>query len=192
MKDQLIELLKVYFDNSLPDFQYLEEKVFFEKKAKKEYIVKADTHSRDFYFILNGYVRTYYLAAKGEEITTDILGRGEMTASIYSLLKGEPAYENIQCVTDCLVCRISEKKFEELALQDARWYMLSMKFLKAALLKKEERIIDFARLKAHERYVNLLTQRPDILQNVPVQYIASYLGIQPESLSRIRNQSAFS
>jgi len=54
------------------------------------------------------------------------------------------------------------------------------------LIEKEQRIIDLLSLTAHEKYLKLIKNQPDIIQNVPVKYIASFIGVQPESLSRIR------
>jgi hypothetical protein len=57
------------------------------------------------------------------------------------------------------------------------------------LVEKEERIIDQISLTAHDRYHKLMKNQPDIIQNVPVKYISSFIGIQPESLSRIRKMN---
>jgi CRP-like cAMP-binding protein len=105
---------------------------------------------------------------------------------MYSILKKAPSFENIQCLSDCRVCKISEASFQTLATKNPAWIQLGMNCLKAALLKKEERILTFGKLKGKERYAKLMEERPDIIKNVPVQYVASYIGVKPESLSRIR------
>ena len=58
--------------------------------------------------------------------------------------------------------------------------------MESFLIEKEERIIDQLSLTAHDKYLKLLKDQPDIIQNVPMKYVASFIGIQPESLSRIR------
>ena len=155
---------------------------------KKDFLVKESTNTKDFYLILDGYVRTFYYSEKGEEITIEIYRKGDLAASMYSLLKNEKAYENIQCITDTIICKISEESFEKLCLQNIQWYQLGLKFLKKDILNKEERIQGFAKLSAKERYMKLLKEKPDIIQNIPIVYLASYLGIKPESLSRLRSQ----
>lgn len=66
---------------------------------------------------------------------------------------------------------------------------LGRKLMESFLIEKEERIIDQLSLTAQMRYSKLLKCYPEIIQNVPVKYIASYIGIQPESLSRIRKKN---
>lgn len=186
MVKELIAYLRSYCAFTEEDCGVVQESFIFESKRKKDFLVKADQISTDFYFIMSGYVRTFYMTQDGEEITTDLFQSGEMVASMYSILKKAPAYEYIQCITDAEIFMISENKFESLSSQNPKWLQLGLKIMKGLLLKKEERINDFAKLQANERYTKLLTQRPEIVQNVPVQYIASYLGVKPQSLSRIR------
>jgi CRP-like cAMP-binding protein len=186
MVKELIAYLQTYCAFTEEECEVMQESFVFESINKKEFLVKANQVSTDFYFIMSGYLRTFYTTQEGEEITTDLFHKGEMVASMYSILKKVPAYEYIQCITDVKLFRISEAKFEELSSQNPKWLQLALKLMKGLLLKKEERINDFAKLNAHERYKKLLTQSPDIVQNVPVHYIASYLGVQPQSLSRIR------
>lgn len=174
------------------ELQHVTNYFSFEKKSKKEFLIMEGNSCTDFFFIVEGYARTFHITDSGEEITTDILKSNDLACSMYSLLKRSASFENIQCITDCSIYKISEKNFEILAADNPKWLVLSMKFFKAALLKKEERILAFAKLKAHQRYQQLLLDSPDIVQNIPVQYIASYIGVKPESLSRIRGQETIS
>jgi CRP-like cAMP-binding protein len=192
MTEQLVTYLNDYLGFTINDAQLIDDFFIIENKGKKDFLIKENTLSTDFHFILTGYVRTFHTTKEGEEITTEILRKGEIASSMYSLLKNQPSFENIQCISDCTICRISEKSFEELCSINPQWFQLGMKFLKNDILSKEERIRDFAKLKANDRYLKLLNEKPDIIQNVPVLYIASYIGVKPESLSRIRSQEAIS
>lgn len=77
---------------------------------------------------------------------------------------------------------------EELYTTHPKWQQFGRELMEAFLIEKEERIIDQLSLTAQEKYAKLMQTTPDIIQNVPVKYIASFIGIQPESLSRIKKQ----
>lgn len=190
--DKLIAHIEEFYKIKIDENLILKDYFFIENYKKKDFLVEENTNSNDFYLILDGYLRTFHFSEQGEEITTEIYRKGDLAASMYSLLKNEKAYENIQCITGTIVCKITEDSFEKLCLQNIQWYQLGMKFLKKDILNKEERILGFAKLSAKERYLKLLGEKPDIVQNVPIIYLASYLGIKPESLSRLRNQLSIS
>jgi len=190
--DKLIAHIEAFHKIKIDEDLSVNDYFFIEKYKKKDFLVKENTHSNDFYLISEGYLRTFHFSEPGEEITSEIYRKGDLAASMYSLLKNEKSYENIQCITDTIVYKITEDSFEKLCLQNIQWYQLGMKFLKKEILNKEERILGFAKLSAKERYLKLLSEKPDIVQNVPIIYLASYLGIKPESLSRLRNQLSIS
>lgn len=183
----LLKLFKDHLDFNIYDFSSIEKHFHFFKKKKKDYLVEEGVIATDYFFILEGYVRTFYNTESGTEVTIDLLKKGEFASSMYSILKGAPSFEYIQCITDVVICKISEKSFEALAIEDPRWVTLGMKCLKSALLKKEERILNLGKLKGKARYAKLMSERPDLIAHVPVQYIASYIGVRPESLSRLRS-----
>lgn len=186
-QDLLLELFKDHLDFTITDFSTIQKHFHFYSHKKKDYLLKEGTVSSDYFFILEGYLRTFYNTESGTEVTIDLMRKGEFAASMYSILKGAPSFESIQCITEVLVCKISEASFKTLAMEDPKWIDLGMKCLKSALLKKEERILTFGKLKGKDRYIKLLSERPDLIHHVPVQYIASYIGVKPESLSRIRS-----
>ncbi|MCW3463163.1 Crp/Fnr family transcriptional regulator [Chitinophaga nivalis] len=183
----LVSAFKTHLHFSIPDYLSIKTHFQFYTRKKKDFLLREGQTSSDYFFILEGYVRTFYSTESGEEVTIDILRKGEFASSMYSILKQAPSFESIQCVTDCNICKISAASFETLAIKNPEWIQLGMKCLQSALLKKEERILTFGKLKGKARYAKLMAERPDIIQHVPVQYIASYLGMKPESLSRIKN-----
>ena len=187
MIELLLNCFKDDFDFPLEEFSEIKTHFVFSKKKKKDFLLREGGLSTDYFLILEGYVRRFYLSESGTEVTIELLGKGEFAASMYSILKGAAALENIQCLTDCLVVKIAESSFEALALKDPRWIQFGMKCLKTALLKKEERILTFGKLKGKARYARLIKEKPDFVQHIPVQFLASYLGMKPESLSRIRS-----
>jgi len=188
MTEELLEYLRAYFNFEISKLLPLDGYFKIEKKKKKEYLLKEGNYSDDIYLIINGYIRTYHLSEKGDEITTEIYRKGEMVSSLYSIMKKTPSDEYIQCINECKLYKISAESFKELRTKDPQWFQLGFNILKTELLKKEDRIRGFTKLKANDRYLKLIAENQDLVKNIPIQYLASYLGMKPESLSRIRSE----
>lgn len=188
MTEELLEYLRAYFNFEISKLLPLDGYFKIEKKKKKEYLLKEGNYSDDIYLIINGYIRTYHLSEKGDEITTEIYRKGEMVSSLYSIMKKTPSDEYIQCINECKLYKISDESFKELRTKDPQWFQLGFNILKTELLKKEDRIRGFTKLKANDRYLKLIAENQDLVKNIPIQYLASYLGMKPESLSRIRSE----
>jgi hypothetical protein len=84
--------------------------------------------------------------------------------------------------------RITKNNFDILCQKSQKWADFSRIIYEKSVIYNEQRTRDIINLSAEERYLNLLKYNPDIIQNVPLQYIASFIGIKPESLSRIRRK----
>lgn len=93
---------------------------------------------------------------------------------------------NVETVTECQLLRITKQDYETLIRESVFWKDYGMHVLQESVIYNEERSKDLATLTAEQRYLKLMKSHPDILQNVPLQYIASFLGIKAENLSCIR------
>lgn len=92
------------------EFSEAKTHFIFSKKKKKDFLLKEGEISTDYFLILDGYVRKFYLGENGTEVTIELLGKGEFSASMYSLLQGAASFENIQCLTNYLVCQTNQRK----------------------------------------------------------------------------------
>lgn len=153
--------------------------------VKDSIILNYDEIESNLYFINRGFIRCYY-ATEDDDVSLSISTSNEFLTSILSFFYGEKSKIIIQCLTDCELIIISKQNLELLYKRDSIWQEFGRKIMENALIEKEERILDQISLSAEERYLKLLKQKPDIIQNCQVKYIASLLGIHPESLSRIR------
>ena len=165
------------------------------KSLFKERYVKRNTvlidkgkFSNFVYYINSGYLRYYKIIETGEEQTIHLLASGEFAASFCSFVCSTTSEETLHTLTDSDLLCISKNDLEKLYSIDIRWQIFGRKLMESLLLEKEKRIINQLSLTAQERYVNLIKANPSLVQNVPIQYLASYIGIKPESLSRIRKQ----
>ncbi len=137
-------------------------------------------------FIVSGYMRAYHIDEKGQEITTDINDGPRFFTSYNNFMHRTPSNENLHCISDCELLQIKRDDVDVTAKIGITQMDYSLKILQLHMEKNKQRLIDLATLTAEERYLKLMKERPLVLQNIPLKYIASYLGINPGSLSRIR------
>jgi CRP/FNR family transcriptional regulator, anaerobic regulatory protein len=140
------------------------------------------------YFINSGFMRLFYYDENGDEVTTNLSDEGSFICSFLSLINGIPAKENVECITDCELLKVSKTDLLNLINSNETFKSFSLVIFQEAIANTEIRANDLATLNAEQRYKKFIANQSPILQNVPVQYIASYLGMKPESLSRIRRQ----
>ena len=140
------------------------------------------------YFINEGYMRSFYYDSDGDEVTTYLATPEQYMASFLSLSQQKVSTENIETITDCSLLKISREDFLKIIEKYPDFREYSLQIFEQAFFKMNQRANDLATLTAEQRYSQLINNQGNILQNVPIQYIASLLGIKPQSLSRIRKQ----
>ena len=140
------------------------------------------------YFIVDGYLRLYYQDERGDEATTALASGGEFLTPFLSFIHQRPATESLAAITACDVLRIAHPHLKQLIAASPAFQQFSLLIFEQAIAATAHRADSLATRAAGQRYRDLLAARPDLLLHVPVQYVASFLGIKPESLSRIRRQ----
>lgn len=139
-------------------------------------------------FIVSGYMRKYYINDKGEEITVDLNNGPRFFTSYFHFVQQTPTNEYLQCITDCELLRITKADADRTAKTSITQKDYTIRLFQQVQEEDRQRMNDLATLTAEQRYVKLVKDCPNIIKNVPLKYIASYLGIKPESLSRIRRE----
>jgi CRP/FNR family transcriptional regulator, anaerobic regulatory protein len=139
-------------------------------------------------FIVSGFMRKFYVNDKGEEVTVDLNNGPRFFTSYYDFIRQSPSNEYLQCITDCELLRITKADADRTAQTSITQKDYTIKLFHQIQEEDRQRMDDLATLTAEQRYVKLMKQSPAIIQHVPLKYIASYLGIKPESLSRIRRE----
>lgn len=140
------------------------------------------------YFIDSGFMRLFYYDENGDEITTYLCSPNGFIASFLSLINQIPATENVECITDCTLLRITRQNLITLIDKSENFKKFSLVIFEKVMALSQIRANDLATLTAELRYKKMIADQPHLLQNIPIQYIASFLGIKPQSLSRIRRQ----
>lgn len=165
-------------------------KDFFEPVLfPKNRIIEEEGHIPKYlYFIVSGYVRLFYYHENGDEVTTHINCPPGFITPYFNFINQTKSKENLECITECELLRITKKNLDALTQQSATFRNFSITVFQQSLAYNENRSKELATLSAEERYRKLMKNYPQILQNVPLQYIASFLGMNPKSLSRIRKE----
>lgn len=166
----------------------LVHKVFEPIEPRKGQVLEEPERvAKYLYFVNSGFVRVYYYR-DGTEITSFINCPHGFMTSFNSFITGSKSHEYVECVTDCQLLRITKKDLDTLYQHSQKWAEIGRIIYEKSLAYNEQRTKDIITLSADQRYLKLMSEQPDIIQNVPLQYIASFIGIKPESLSRIRKQ----
>lgn len=140
------------------------------------------------YFIVSGYVRLFHYNNKGDEVTTHINCPPGFITSYLNFINQTKSGENLECITECELLRISKPGLDLLTQQSSAFKDFSIWVFQQSITYNETRSRELATLTAEQRYQHLIDYYPQILHNVPLQYIASFLGMNPKSLSRIRKE----
>ncbi|SEB08421.1 cAMP-binding domain of CRP or a regulatory subunit of cAMP-dependent protein kinases [Chitinophaga terrae (ex Kim and Jung 2007)] len=154
---------------------------------KNEFLITEGRVCRHLYFIEQGSVRGFY-NLEGKEITHWFGFENDFVTSFHSFITQEPAVENIQLMEGCVLWSISKEALEELLNEYHEAERLIRIAYEKYYIRLEERFVNAQFRTASELYENLLQRSPHIIERVPLGYIASYLGISQETLSRVRSR----
>lgn len=140
------------------------------------------------YFVISGFVRLFHYNEKGDEVTTHINCPPGFITSYSNFVNQHKSEENLECITECELLRINKTDLDWLIQQNPAFKEFSFFVFQQSLSYNEKRSKALATLSAEQRYLKLIDEQPEVVQNVPMQYIASFLGMNAKSLSRIRKQ----
>ena len=156
----------------------------FRSIKKGTILLKEGQKSQDEYFILKGCIRKYYIK-NGEEKTTGFFT--EMESLIPNcIISKAPSEYYISCVEDTILTITNPNMGVEINTKFPRFEVMCRMFSEELLAKEQINFDEFKISSPEQRYQNLLQNRPDLIQRVPQYQLASYLGMKPQSLSRLR------
>ncbi|WP_447767451.1 Crp/Fnr family transcriptional regulator [Sphingobacterium faecium] len=188
MHAQLIELITQHVPLSAQHQELCRrfmEPVFYPKNSIIEEEGKVPAY---LYYVVSGFLRLFHYNDRGDEVTTHINCPPGFITSYAHFNNGSRSEENLECITECELLRITKLDLDLLINQIPSFKDFSIYVFQQSLSYNEKRSKELATLTAEQRYLRLMDVQPELLQNVPMQYIASFLGMNPKSLSRIRKQ----
>lgn len=158
-----------------------------ENFAKKDFLARQGDISTKLYFIYSGCVREFFEDANANEVNTWFGFENSIAISTYSFFSQKPSLTHIQAIEDLKTIVIKYEDLQCLFDQFHDIERLGRLIVEQYLVQIEEMKIILQTLSARERYEYIINNKPEIIQRIPLKYLASFLGIQLETLSRVRN-----
>ncbi|SRR6056297_492772 len=184
MEDILFNFISKYVTLSEEEKSAILSLGVFHSFNKGTVLLKEGESSKDGYFVLKGCLRKYYII-DGEERTTAFYTEMEGITP-HTVINKVPSEYYLACVEDSLIT-VSDADMEvEMFAKFPKFEILCRVLSEELLAKKQIDFDEFKIASPEERYLNLLQNRPDLIQRVPQYQLASFLGIKPQSLSRLR------
>jgi CRP/FNR family transcriptional regulator, anaerobic regulatory protein len=154
--------------------------------SRDEFVVEQGKICKHFGFVKSGMFQ-YFILKDGEEKTSYVSIQNTWFASLLSFLSETPALENVRALTDGNIYMISRANLKRLNKEVAGFSNFYISLLEASICGIDSSRHDLIMLTAEQRYEKMLAKEPQMIQQIPLQYLASMLGVTPRHLSRIRN-----
>ncbi|WP_395053300.1 Crp/Fnr family transcriptional regulator [Flavobacterium sp.] len=187
MPTQIINNIKSFVALSQNDEDAFLRIIELKKYTKKEFILEEGQVCDKIFFINSGSARDFF-NIEGEEKIVEFFFENRWFTDYNSFLTGQPTIENLQAIEPCEVVHFKKSDLENL-------YKTNPVFEKVGRVMAENAFMNLMKLTSmrtnqdpEEHYLNLLKERPELFERIPQHYLASYLGLQPQSLSRIRKR----
>ena len=182
----LIEYLLLFGNLNQQQIDLISQKASETMLQKEDYFSEAGKTPKQVGYIVEGILRVCYYNNKGEEVTKYFTEEKQFIVDINSFDNNVPSTEYIQAVTDCKLIIFSKQDWEDLSNTIIGWDTIVNKIIKKALLQKVERRSPLISEDATTRYLTFMEKYPQLVNRIPLSYLASYLGVTQSSLSRIR------
>lgn len=185
---QLEQYISTYFSVTLEDVSKISS--FFKPITLKkgDYFLRCGRYSERLGFVQSGILREFVLVEE-VEVTKWISTAGYFAVDLSSFVFRQPARWNIQALTDCELYVIEIGEYSQLEQVVPNWPTLEKQFIAKCFSVLKDQIVQHLSLSAEERYQMLYAWNKELFNHVPLQYLASMLGMRPETLSRLRRKS---
>lgn len=171
-------------DNDISFFINKMEKLYLKKKVS---LLKQGEVENYLYFVAEGSVR-FFIPKDENDLTFGFVFENEFASSYDSFLSQTPSAYGLETMSDTLIYKISYENLQAVYASTKLGNLIGRKMAEQLFLRKAKRELSLILQTAEERYLDLFRQRPRLLQEVPLKYIASYIGVTPQALSRIRKR----
>ncbi len=186
MEEEIFKFLSKYMILSEEEKRIIAETSLFKFFPAGQQLLKEGQYSQHCYFVVKGLLRSYYIEDGEEKVTEFYSELSPVTPVSYTT--GQPSTYYISCIEDSILTISDRNSSEQFFEKLPRMKDIALQFLSDMNAKQQLSYDDFKNLAPEKRYAKLIETRPDLVNRIPQYMIASYLGIQPQSLSRIRKR----
>ncbi len=186
MSELLINYFSQYTSISPRQAQIIRDNAIIKEFPKGTMLLKAGGYAKESYLVLKGLIRSFFLK-NGEEINTEFFLEYDPVVPV-SYIKQQPSDYFIECLEDCVVSIGRTERTEQFLLSYPEFVPLYRKISDDYSTNQLVAADKFRNLSPEEHYLEIMNVKPELLERVPQYHISSYLGIKPQSLSRIRKR----
>lgn len=179
-KDKLLE--------RFPHFEKLLNKIIVKEVPSGTTLLSEGDIATKLFLVIHGCLRTYFIKESGIEITSQFFIEGQMVSSFESAMTGKPSRQYIDAIEDSIIGFFQITNFKKMISDPGPGMNDFNRFLISRLIFYMNQHASFILDNPEERYKKLLQDNPELVSRLPQKYIASYLGITPVSLARIRTR----
>lgn len=186
-----MQQIREYFETIVPlndeEWQLFSSKLERQDFTKKTTLLRSGKTARYLSFIETGAVR-FFIPKIENDLTFSFVFGGSFMSAYDSFISQTPALYAIETLTQTVLWRISHKNLQTIYAQTEVGNAIGRFAAEQIYLKKAKRELSLLNDTAEQRYLNLFSEQPHLIQQIPLKYIASYIGITPQALSRIRKR----
>jgi len=186
MPQALRDHIKSYIPLSNIEFEAIYRVMRREAYKKRESLVRSGESCEHFYFVLSGSLRTFTTDERGHEHIFHLAFENWWASDLFSFITGDTAFFSIEALQDTEVLSIHRDDYEVLLSQYPKFERFFRLLMQNAYVASQKRTMDIMSLSAEKRYLQLVQRYPQMEMRVAQHHIASFLGITPEALSRIK------
>jgi len=187
-KEKIVELMASIASLSEADKQLVERSF-----SRSDYAARQNMHyqgdvSPAIFFITKGLVRYGHMDRNGNDISFDFRGENQFVTDYASFLHSEPSQFFIECLEPTAVLKLDRYGLERLYTEMPQGNLIGRKIAEGLYTESQKRLFSFYNYTAEERYQEFLKDYSELAERIPQSFIASYIGVKPESLSRIKRR----
>ena len=189
LKSNFLEFALSFLDSNNDSLHKLMEEALLSfsllELRKNDYLVKENEICTYFCYVESGILQ-HSIEVLGEEKTSYLALKNSVTSSLNSFLLKKPSRKNVKAMADCRLWIVHLDTFKDLITNNKAFHQFYYNLIEKQICLIDDYRIDLLTLTPEERYKKLLTTEPKLLQEVPLHYLASFLGISSRHMSRIR------
>ena len=185
--EQIHHYFKTYFNISNQDWTVFSARLTRKSFPKKYPILKQNEIEKYISFIEKGIIR-YFIPKEEQDLTFGFAFENAFYSAYDSFLSQTPSVYTVETITPTVLWRLSYDDLQDIYNETLIGNLIGRKASEDLYLKKTKRELSFLNNSAEERYLNLFSERPEVILQIPLKYIASYIGVTPQALSRIRRR----
>lgn len=183
--EEYLKQFGIFSPTEISDFVMKGELKHFQKH---DFLIKEGMICQQVGFIQSGIFRSFYHSRSSEEVTYCFIFPNNLIAAYSSYITGNETAENMQAITDAEVLLFKKRDVEAFIYSNPRGLLFPKTMAEQQYMEMEKRILMLQKESAETKYENLAKEHPEFLHQIPLQYIASYLGITQRHLSRLRGK----